>query len=386
MDFRDTPEEAEFRTEAADWIERTLPGRPVEEPTDQEGDLRNRRWWQEQLHEGGWAGITWPEEYGGRGLTVVHEAIFNEEASKREAPGPLNFLGMILAGPTILAHGTDEQKERLLPRILSGEEIWCQGFSEPDAGSDLASLSSRAARADGGWVVNGQKVWTSYAHVADRCMLLARVDEGDDGGSKHAGITYFLAEMDDVEVRPLVMTNGERDFNEMFLSDVFVGDEDVLGDVGAGWPIALTTLAFERGSLAFALAVIARRALDGLIDRAVGTGADADPTTRDHIGGFEADLRALRLTSVRQLSEVSAGRMPGAEGSAVKLAWAHLMQGITRLAVEIGGPTAVTTDGAEDRRWTDGYLRSRGNSIEGGTDEIQRSIIAERVLGLPRSR
>jgi alkylation response protein AidB-like acyl-CoA dehydrogenase len=386
VDFRDTPEEAKFRAEAAAWIDATLPERPVERPRDQDEDVANRRWWQEQLHAGGWAGITWPEEYGGRGLTVVHEAIFNEEASKREAPGPLNFLGMILAGPTILVHGTDEQKQRLLPAILSGEEIWCQGFSEPGAGSDLAGLSAKATRTDGGWLVSGQKVWTSYAHVADRCMLLARVDRGDEGGSKHAGITYLLAPMDEVEVRPLVMTNGDRDFNEMFLSDVFVADEDVLGEVGEGWPIALTTLAFERGSLAFALAAIARRALDGLVDRAIASGAADDPAIRDRIGSFEADLRALRLTSVRQLSEVSAGRMPGAEGSAVKLAWAHLMQDVTRLSLEIGGPEAVTTDDDLDRRWAHGYLRARGNSIEGGTDEIQRSIVAERVLGLPRSR
>lgn len=387
MDFRDTPEEAEFRAEAVAWLDETLPGLPgPAQGGTHEQKTENARWWQERLHEGGWAGLTWPEEYGGRGLTIVHEAIFNGEAAKRDAPTPLNLLGMILAGPTILLHGTDEQKGRLLPPILSGEEIWCQGFSEPDAGSDLAGLRARAEEVEGGWVVSGQKVWTSYAHAADRCMFLARTSAPDDDGSRHAGITYFLADMDGIDVRPLVMTNGTKDFNEMFAEDVFVADEDVLGEVGAGWPIALTTLAFERGSLAFTLGVLASRVLERLVERAEGAGVLGDPAIRDRLADFHADIEGLRLSTVRQLSEVSAGRMPGAEGSAVKLAWAGIMQEMTRLAMHIGGEAAIAVDTDEDELWTNGYLRARGNSIEGGTDEIQRSIIAERVLGLPRSR
>jgi alkylation response protein AidB-like acyl-CoA dehydrogenase len=385
VDFRDTPEEADFRREAALWIETTLKNLPERPAATQEQRERNSAWWQERLHEGGWAGLTWPEDYGGRGLTIVYEAIFNEEAAKHDAPTPANLLGMILAGPTMLVHGTEEQKRRLLPTILSGEEIWCQGFSKPEAGSDLAGLRSRATRTEGGWVVDGQKVWTSFAHTADRCMLLARTDRVGEG-SRHEGITYFLARMDDVEVRPLAMSNGERDFNEMFVSDIFVADEDVLGDVGKGWPVALTTLAFERGSLAFALGVVARRTLDILVERAAATGATGDAAVRDRLGRFHADVEALRITVVRQMSAVSAGRMPGAEGSAVKLAWARLMQSMTRLAVEIAGPGAVVLDGEDEKGWAHGYLRARGNSIEGGTDEIQKSIIAERVLGLPRSR
>lgn len=385
MDFRDTPEEAEFRREAVAWLDENLTQRPTDGRTQQDRET-NARWWQERLHEGGWAGITWPEEYGGRGLTIVHEAIFNEEAAEREAPTPINLLGNILAGPTILVHGTDEQKKQFLPRILSGEDVWCQGFSEPGAGSDLAGLRSRAERADGGYVVNGQKVWTSFAHGADRCMLLARTTGAEEGDSKHAGITYFLARMEEVEVRPLVMINGDADFNEMFLNDVFVAEEDVLGGVGNGWTVALTTLAFERGSLAFVLSTVARRALRQLADQIVERGLDDDAVIRDRIASLWSDVEACRLGTVRSLSLVSAGRSPGAEGSTTKLAWASTMQALTRFAVELGGPHGITLDDERARRWAHGYLRARGNSVEGGTDEIQRSIIAERVLGLPRSR
>ena len=383
MDFRDTPEEAEFRAEAAAWLDQALVGRP--EGRGPGAKERASRWWQEQLAEGGWAGITWPTAYGGRGLTIVHEAIFLGEAAQRDAPEPLNLLGMILAGPTILVHGTDAQKERYLPKILSGEEIWCQGFSEPGAGSDLASLRTAATPTDGGYVLNGQKVWTSFAHEADRCMLLARVPT-ENPSSKHEGITYFLAAMEGVDVRPLVMINGDADFNEMFLEDIRVSDDEVLGEVGKGWGVAVTTLAFERGSLAFALGAVARRALARLIDLTVETGYDDDPLVLAELGSFSADVEGLNLSTIRQLSELSAGRSPGAEGSAVKLSWARVMQAMTRFAIELGGPGGIAMDQPETERWALGYLRSRGMSVEGGTDEIQKSIIAERVLGLPRSR
>ncbi len=386
MDFRDSPEEAEFRAEASAWLDATLPDRPEDPDAGHEARVVNARWWQEQMHQGGWAGITWPEEYGGRGLTIVHEAIYNAEAAKRDAPTPINLLGNILAGPTILVHGTDEQKQRYLPKILSGEEVWCQGFSEPGAGSDLAGLQSRAEEAEGGWIVNGQKVWTSFAHAADRCMLLARTSPRDETESKHAGITYFLAPMGDIEVRPLVMINGQADFNEMFMSDAFVSDDEVLGGVGNGWKVALTTLAFERGSLAFNLSATAHRAFNHLLEQARETGATDDPVVRDRLASFHAEVEALRIGTVRQMSTVAAGGTPGAEGSALKLAWARTMQAITRTAVELGGSEGVTLDTEESRRWANGYLRARGNSVEGGTDEIQLSIIAERVLGLPRSR
>ena len=382
MDFRDTPEEAEFRAEASAWLDTALVGMP-----DRHGPgakERASRWWQERLAEGGWAGLTWPTEYGGRGLTIVHEAIFLAEAARREAPEPLNLLGMILAGPTILVHGTAEQKQRYLPKILTGEEIWCQGFSEPGSGSDLASLRTAAVATEGGYVVNGQKVWTSFAHEADRCMLLARTST--DASSKHAGITYFTASMEGVEVRPLVMINGDKDFNEMFFEDIVVRDDEVLGEVGKGWSVAVTTLAFERGSLAFALGAVASQVLHRLVALAVETGAAEDPAVLGELGAFSADVEGLQLSTIRQLSELSAGRSPGAEGSAVKLSWARVMQAMTRFAIELRGPDGVAMDSPDVERWALGYLRSRGMSVEGGTDEIQKSIIAERVLGLPRSR
>jgi alkylation response protein AidB-like acyl-CoA dehydrogenase len=382
VDFRDTADEAAFRAESAAWLDGALTSRPTARgPGAKE---HASRWWQEQLAQGGWAGITWPADYGGRGLTIVHEAIFLEESARREAPEPLNLLGMILAGPTILVHGTDEQKQRYLPKMLSGEEIWCQGFSEPGAGSDLASLRTAATPTEGGYVINGQKVWTSFAHEADRCMLLARTSV--DPSSKHAGITYFLAPMEGVEVRPLVMINGDRDFNEMFFSDVAVGADTVLGEEGKGWGVAVTTLAFERGSLAFALGAVAHQTLQRLLALAVESGAADDPVVLGELGGFSADVEALRLSTIRQLSELQAGRSPGAEGSAVKLSWARVMQAMTRFAVELRGPDGVTMDDPDVERWALGYLRSRGMSVEGGTDEIQKSILAERVLGLPRSR
>jgi alkylation response protein AidB-like acyl-CoA dehydrogenase len=382
VDFRDTPQEAAFRAEASAWLDTALADRP-----DGRGPGAKEhasRWWQERLADGGWAGITWPTEYGGRGLSIVHEAIFLEEAARREAPEPLNLLGMILAGPTILVHGTQEQKDRYLPKILTGEEIWCQGFSEPGSGSDLASLRTAATAVDGGYTLTGQKVWTSFAHESDRCMLLGRTHSEE--GSKHAGITYFLAAMDEIEVRPLVMINGDKDFNEMFLEDVFVADDEVLGEVGKGWPVAVTTLAFERGSLAFALGAVAARALERLVALSVTAGAADDPIVLSELGAFSAEVEGLRLSTIRQLSELSAGRSPGAEGSAVKLSWARVMQAMTRFAIELGGPDGVAMDADDTTRWALGYLRSRGMSVEGGTDEIQKSIIAERVLGLPRSR
>jgi alkylation response protein AidB-like acyl-CoA dehydrogenase len=296
------------------------------------------------------------------------------------------MLGVILAGPTILVHGSDEQRAHYLPRILSGEDIWCQGFSEPGAGSDLAALSSRAEETDEGWVINGQKVWTSFAHVANKCMLLARTASKDDTGSKHQGITYFLADTDDFEIRPLVMINRDADFNEVFLTDVHVGDDRVLGPLGGGWKVALTTLGFERGSLAFALSAEAEAAMSRLVTRIRDAGAAEEPDVAREVGRLAADVHSLSITTTRQMSALSQGQTPGGDGSAVKLAWAQTMQAMTRLAVRIGGDSAVTEDEREDAAWISGFLRARGNSVEGGTDEIQKSIIAERVLGLPRSR
>jgi alkylation response protein AidB-like acyl-CoA dehydrogenase len=383
VDFRDSPEEAAFREQAAAWLDEALADVPDQVGLDEQEREHWSRIWQTRLSEGGWAGMTWPLEVGGQGLDVVHQAIFNEEAARRNAPYALNGVGTMLAGPTILAHGSDEQKARFLPPTLRSELYWCQGFSEPGAGSDLAGLRTAARRVDGGWRISGEKVWTSNAHNAERCLLLARTDPDS---SKHDGITYFLAEMSEIEVRPLVMVNGDAEFNQMYLEDVFVSDDDVLGDVGGGWPIALTTLAFERGGMALSLWVWARQAVDRLVETAHTAAVDDDLGVVEQIGMLTAEAEAVRIGSIRAMSDIQAGARPGAETSALKLLWAATVQQASRLAIQLEGPTGVLVDRVGSAELLHRYLRARGHTIEGGTDEVQKSILAERVLGLPRSR
>jgi alkylation response protein AidB-like acyl-CoA dehydrogenase len=383
MDFRDSPEEAGFRTRASGWLDEALADVPEQEGLAEKEREHWSRIWQARLSEGGWAGMTWPAEVGGGGLDVVYQAIFNEEAARRNAPYALNGVGTMLAGPTILAHGNDEQKARFLPPTLRSELYWCQGFSEPGAGSDLASLHTDARKVDGGWLISGEKVWTSNAHNAERCLLLARTDPDS---AKHDGITYFLAEMNQIEVRPLVMVNGDSEFNQMYLDDVFVADADVLGEVGGGWPIALTTLAFERGGMALSLWVWARQAVDRLVAVAGARSLDGDEGVVEQIGLLSAEAEAVRIGSIRAMSDIQAGVRPGAETSALKLLWASVVQTASRLAVQLEGPAGVLVDDARSSELLHRYLRARGHTIEGGTDEVQKSILAERVLGLPRSR
>jgi alkylation response protein AidB-like acyl-CoA dehydrogenase len=383
MDFRDSPEEAAFREKAAAWLDEALADVPDQEGLGQDEREHWSRVWQARLSEGGWAGMTWPVEVGGGGYDVVYQAIFNEEAARRNAPYALNGVGTMLAGPTILAHGSDEQKARFLPPTLRSELYWCQGFSEPGAGSDLASLRTAARKVDGGWLISGEKVWTSNAHNAERCLLLARTDPD---ATKHDGITYFLAEMKDIEVRPLVMINNDAEFNQMYLEDVFVADEDVLGEVGGGWPIALTTLAFERGGMALSLWVWARQAVDRLVAVAEAASLAGDEGVIEQIGMLSAEAEAVRIGSIRAMSDMQAGVRPGAETSALKLLWASTVQQASRLGVQLAGASGVLVDGVHANELLHRYLRARGHTIEGGTDEVQKSILAERVLGLPRSR
>ena len=383
MDFHDTPQDAEFRRRAGGWLDDAL----VDVPPQDGLDEADREWWsrvwQQRLSDGGWTGLSWPVDVGGRGLGVLAQAIFNEEAAQRGAPYALNGVGMMLAGPTILAYGTASQKERLLPEILSSRQYWCQGFSEPASGSDLASLRTAATRVDGGWSITGGKVWTSNAHNADRCLLLARTDRTQ---GKHAGLTYFLADMTHIEVRPLVMLNQDSEFNEMHLDQVFVSDADVLGGVGQGWKVALTTLAFERGSMALNLWVWARQAVDRAVAAALERGVADDPAVAEAIGALEADAEAVRIGSLRMMGESQDGGIPGPETSALKILWAGVVQATTRLAVQLQGADGVYLDGAESAMRLRHYLRARAHTIEGGTDEVQKSILAERVLALPRSR
>lgn len=380
MDFRQTPEQAAFRAEASKWLDSELAG--FKHADTGKGREEQSVWWQERLQKGGWAGVAWPEEHGGRGLDAVYDAIFNEEATRRDAPMPINIIGISLAGPTIMVHGTEAQKKRYLPYILSGKEIWCQGFSEPSSGSDLASLRTAAVREGDGWRVNGQKIWTSWAHHAHKCLLLTRTDPE---APKHKGITCLLADTKDFDIRQITMINGDSEFNEMFLNDVFVSDEDRLGAVGGGWATATTTLAHERSGAALMLQVMARQVLDAFIDAIHAKGLQNDSLVLDYLGRFDAEVRSLQVSAVRMVSALAAGVEPGPESSSVKLIWARTIQDTTRFALRHGMADLLTGEGAL-AFWTSRYLRARAHSIEGGTDEVQKSIIAERVLGLPRSR
>lgn len=383
MDFEDSPDELAFRGEAAAWIDSAMADIPEQESLSQIEREEWSRIWQDRLAAGGWVGLSWPTEHGGRGMDSLSEGIFNEECARRNAPYPLNGVATMLAGPTIITHGNEAQKARYLPPILAGEEYWCQGFSEPGSGSDLASLRTSAAKVDGGWMVNGSKIWTSNAHHASKCMLLVRTDAE---ASKHKGISYFLADMDKFKVSPLTMINGDQEFNEMFIDDVFVADEDVLGGLGNGWRVALTTLAFERGSMALNLWVWAQEAVDRVIDIAIETGASQDQSVVDAVGDLHCTAEAVRVGSMRMVGDTHAGGAPGPETSALKSLWAGVVQDANRLAVQLDGSSGVLLDSDGSAARMRRYLRARAHTIEGGSEEVQKSILAERVLNLPRSR
>jgi alkylation response protein AidB-like acyl-CoA dehydrogenase len=386
VDLRDTPEEAAFRAEVRSWIEANLPD---ELRGHRGGATRFEgpevRTWSNALYRAGYAGLTWPREYGGGGKPHSFQAIYLEESARAEAPPHIGVIGLGMAGPTIIAHGSPAQKTRYLERILSADEIWCQGFSEPDAGSDLAAVRTSAVLADDHFVVDGQKVWSSYAHIADFCILVAR---SEPGSQRHDGLTYLIVDMHapGVEVRPLRQITGEAEFNEIFLSGVRVPAENVLGEIGGGWQVAMTTLLHERGTLGFALTAALEVAVRKLLALARDRGAT--PLQRDAIAREWIELQALRLTNYRSLTSLMKTGIPGPEGSIAKLQWSEANQRLTKLALELLGPDAalVGENAPYGGYWQHHQLRSRGNTIEAGTSEILRSIVAERVLGLPRSR
>jgi alkylation response protein AidB-like acyl-CoA dehydrogenase len=384
VDLTLSPAEEAFRDELRSWLDANHPGT---EPNGDEAAFEFRRGWQRKLHEGGWAGVSWPEEYGGRGATLIEQAIFNEEVVRARTPSVANVLGLAMGGPTVIAHGSEEQRRRYLPAILSADEIWCQGFSEPESGSDLASLKTRAVRDGDEWVVTGQKVWTTFAHHAKWCMLVARTDTE---APKHKGLTYFLMDMEQeaVQVRPLVQITGEAEFNELFIEEARIPDSNIVGGEGNGWAVAITTLMHERATLAFGLQVQVQIALRQLLEHAHetrgmdGRPASEDPIIRQRITQLMIEAEVLRLNAYRSLSATMRSGVPGPEGSLGKWHWSEVNQALTELAMDIAGPRAMT---AEDD-WTYRFLRARANSIEGGTTEILKNIVAERVLGLPRMR
>ncbi len=333
--------------------------------------------------------MSWPKEYGGRGATLVEQAIFNEEVVRARTPSVANVLALAMGGPTVIAHGTEEQKMRFLPPILSADEIWCQGFSEPGAGSDLASLKTRAVRDGDEWVVTGQKVWTTFAHHAKWCMLVARTDAD---APKHKGLTYFLMDMeqDAVQVRPLRQITGESEFNELFIEEARIPHENIIGGEGQGWAVAITTLMHERATLAFGLQVSVQIALRELIETArEARGLDGgvtteDPVIRQRLAQLLIESEVLRLNAYRGLTAIMRSGVPGPEGSLGKWHWSEVNQSLTELAMQIAGPRALLSE--SDHNWSYRFLRARANSIEGGTTEILKNIVAERVLGLPRMR
>ncbi|HEY5294980.1 MAG TPA: acyl-CoA dehydrogenase family protein [Gaiellaceae bacterium] len=380
MDLRDTPSEAAFRAEVREFIAQNLPA-----SSKQRGARRfedEDRDWSKRLGDAGYAGLTWPKDYGGAGAPYSHQAIYLEELARAEAPSHLGVIGLGMAGPTIIAFGTDAQKERYLAKILSAEEIWCQGFSEPDAGSDLAAARTRIEDKGDHFLVNGQKVWSSFAHIADFCIL---VGLGDPEAPRYKNLTYVIVDMHapGVEVRPLVQITGHPEFNEIFFTDVKVPKENLLGEIGGGWQVAMTTLLHERGTLGFALAATLDVAVRKLIALAKEHNV-VDPILRDRIAREWVELQALKYLNYRALTTLQKTGIPGPEGSASKLVWSEANQRLTKLALEILGSHTQPTDG--DGYWQYQQLRSRGNTIEAGTSEILRNIVAERVLNMPRSR
>jgi alkylation response protein AidB-like acyl-CoA dehydrogenase len=381
VDFDLSPSEKKFRDEVRAWLKSNAP-RDDDASGDMKTFIENRRAWQKKLYDAGYVGMTWPEEYGGRGRSFLDQLIFNDEMIIAHAPDPINVIGLGMGGPVVIAHGTEEQKRRYLTPLLSGEEIWCQGFSEPNAGSDLSGLQTRAEDRGDHYLVNGQKVWTTLAHVARWCMLLARERKETN---PRDGLTYLVVDMESpgIEVRPLVQITGDAEFNEIFFKDVKVPKSQILGEAGQGWAVAMTTLLHERGTLGLALATRAQITASELAEHARQIGRGSDPLVRQKIAQHTIEARALQLNGYRAVTAVKRNGIPGPEGSILKLMWSELNQRMTETAFDIAGPASQVADG---NGWKYQFLRSRANTIEAGTSEVLRNILAERVLGLPRSR
>jgi alkylation response protein AidB-like acyl-CoA dehydrogenase len=394
MDFNDTPEEAAFRAQVRAWLdanaERLKPGgrNPGLEGRTEPGAIKRAQEWQAKKADAGWACITWPKEYGGRGATAIQSVIWNQEEARYKTPPNVFGIGQGMLGPTIMVHGTEEQKQRYIRPMLRGEEIWCQLFSEPAAGSDLAGLRTSAVRDGDDWVINGQKIWTTGAQYCKWGMIVTRTDPNAE---KHKGITYFIVDMQSpgIEIRPIKQINGMSAFNEVFFSDVRVPDKNRVGAVNDGWRGALTTLMNERHSIAGGgaggpdfrdLVQLAR------VTKLHGRPAFEDSAVRQQLARFYIRGRGLQYTAYRTQTALSRGQTPGPESSIGKLVGAPLRQEMASFAVDLQGAAGALIDrdaAPEEGVWQQMYLGTPGLRLAGGTDEILRNIVAERVLGLP---
>jgi alkylation response protein AidB-like acyl-CoA dehydrogenase len=391
----ESPADRAFRAEVRDWLQGNLSGefahaRGLGGPGREHEAFEERLAWERHMAAAGWTCVGWPEEYGGRGATVDQQVIFHEEYALADGPARVNHIGENLLGPTIIAFGTDEQRARFLPPIVAVEELWCQGYSEPDAGSDLANVQTRAELAGDHWLVNGQKVWTSLALEADWCFAVCRTEPGS---SRHKGLSYLLVPMkqDGVDIRPIVQLTGTSEFNEVFFDGARTDAGNIVGAPGEGWKIAMATLGFERGVATLGQQVGFRREFEGVAGLARRTGAIGDPLLRDRLTRSYMGLEIMRLNAVRTMAGVAAGA-PGPESSISKLVWGTWHRELGELAMDVLGAAGLVADGEpyggnyDLNDWQRLFLFSRSDTIYAGSNEIQRNIIAERVLGLPREQ
>jgi alkylation response protein AidB-like acyl-CoA dehydrogenase len=396
VDLNLSPAEEAFRQEFGSWIKEHLTEEEREsrlKGLPEKDVVAVRRAWERKLGAGGWLGVAWPKAYGGRGATAMQQVIYLQELLAADAPQPMDMLGLDMMGPTVIETGSEEQKQRFLPPIMRGEVVWCQAFSEPDAGSDLAGLKTRAELDGDEWVINGQKIWSSQAQYADWTTVLARTDPG---APKHKGITFFVVEMTTpgITLQPIKQISGESEFNEMFLDSVRVPRENVIGEVHGGWLVANRFLAYERGVITMAMLSGYQRLWEEMRDFARTTRRNGsllvdDPRTREQLARCYTDIQLMRLANVRYISQYMRGSTPGFETSIMKLYWAPTEQHLCDLAMTLGGPAALaasaTPYAVADGEWIRKYLFSRVASVYGGTQDIQRNIVAERIYGLPRA-
>ena len=381
-----------FREEVATWMGENLTGEFAQMryrggPGDEHVFVEERKAWERKLHEGGWTCIGWPEAYGGRGATIEQQEIFNEEYARAGGPGRMGHIGETLTGPTLIAYGTDEQRERYLPGILRGEDFWCQGYSEPSAGSDLANVKTRAIKDkdSGQWKISGQKVWTSLAHESEYCFVIARTDSESVGNK---GLGFFLVTLDQpgVDIRPIQQMTGTSEFNEVFFDEAVCADSDLVGAPGDGWKVAMGLLGFERGVSTLGQQMLFQNELDEIVRLAKVNGASQDPALRQRIADAHIGLRIMRYNSMRMLSGGGDDGSLQKEAMIYKLYWSSWHRNLGKLAMDVMGPESEVLDAApyELSRLQAMYLFTRADTIYGGTNQIQRNIIAERALGMPR--